>query len=179
MKPDRFGAKNYLLALALAAVLLLGGYWLSSRRLPGTYPGAQASVVQLVYITKYSKCGDTSTVTEDIGRDRLDALFASLSDGWSTLEERDGKIELMKTVDDWCPNHNHYRLLKLHRGHVVVFRGQDPDDRFVIRGYKELEESLIVHPQTLEQLRQGILLFNDDPEHLDVLVRSYLEGITD
>ncbi|HHT85749.1 MAG: hypothetical protein ACOX34_02735 [Bacillota bacterium] len=180
MELNRFGAKKkHLLALVLAAGLLLGRYLFPGWKFPDNDPGAQASMVQVIYVTKYSKCNDTATITKDVGKDQLDSLLASLSEGWAAMEERDGKLELVRVINDWCPNHNHYRLIKLHRGHVVVFRGQDPDDRFIIRGYREFEESLIEHSQTLEQLRQGILLFDEDPEYLDMLVRSYLEGITD
>jgi len=179
MESKRLGVKHWLFLLVLGSGLLLAGYWFSARRVPDPDFGSQASVVQLIYITKYSKCGDTATVTTDISRDGLEGLFASLSEDWSTMEEQDGKIELTKTVDDWCPNHNYYRLIKLYRGHVVVFRGQDPDEKFIIRGYKNLEESAIIHPQTLDQLRRGILLYDEDPGQLDILVRSYLEGITD
>ncbi|HHY11282.1 MAG TPA: hypothetical protein GX529_01495 [Firmicutes bacterium] len=181
MRHNRFrtGKRICLFALIVVGGMLLGRLLLSNFVFPVPNSGSQASMVQVIYVTRYSKCGDTATVARDIGRNRLDSLFASLSDDWSAMEERDGKMELLKTVDDWCPNHNHYRLIKMHRGHVVVFRGQSPDDEFIVRGYRELEESLIIHRETLQQLRQGILLFDEDPDQLDVLVRSYLEGITD
>ena len=103
MESKRLGVKHWLFLLVLGSGLLLAGYWFSARRVPDPDFGSQASVVQLIYITKYSKCGDTATVTTDISRDGLEGLFASLSEDWSTMEERDGKIELTKTVDDWCP----------------------------------------------------------------------------
>ncbi|MGI6620578.1 MAG: hypothetical protein ACOX35_03880 [Bacillota bacterium] len=180
MRPNRFRVKGIcLFALVLAGGLILGRYLFPGLKLPEAHPGAQASTVRLIYVTRYGKCNDAATAGKDVSRDRLEALFASLSEGWAVMEERDGTIELVRVIDDWCPNHKHYRLIKLHRGHVVVFRGQDPDDRFILRGYRELEEYLIEHPQTLEQLKQGVLLFDEDPDHLDLLVRSYLEGITD
>ncbi len=185
MKNSNFGlSKRRLLILTVLAVLIggifLGRFLLSDLVFPTPHhPGIEASMVQVTYITRYQKCDDTAAVTQDVGRNQLNLFVDSLSLEWSVIDEQDGSVHLLKVVDDWCPNHKNYRLIKMHRGRVTVFRGQSPDDGFVVSDYKHLEESSIIHKGTLEKLKQGISLFDEDPDHLDVLVRSYLEGITD
>lgn len=137
------------------------------------------STIKVVYTTRYSKCGDTVTTTTDINNAQLDSFFASLSDDWHIEQQHDTMINLVKTIDEWCPNHSCYRFIKIYRGRVVVFRGQSADKNFIVQDYNNLKEFLILHKETLEQLRNGILLFDENPEHLEILVKSYLEGITD
>lgn len=185
MKNNRFGLNRrglpaLLVLLVLFGGILLGRFLLLDFEFPTPrYPGIEASMIRVIYITRYQKCDDTTTVTQDLGRNQLDLFFESLSEDWNAVDEQDGAIQLLRVVDDWCPNHKNYRLIKMHSGRVIVFRGQSPDDGFIVSDHKHLEESSIVHRETLEKLRQGISLFDEDPENLDILVRSYLEGITD
>jgi hypothetical protein len=140
---------------------------------------SRVSSVRVTYITRYQKCDDTSAVSEDIDQGGLESFLASLSEDWNAMGESSETVQLLKVVNDWCPNHKNYRLIKIQGGNVRVFRGQSADERHIVYDLKALTESSIIHQETQDKLRLGVVLFDEDPGNLDTLVKSYLEGITD
>ena len=143
----RYSGKPLVL-IGFALIALGGGIFLGRplwERLVFPNPsnhGAGVSPVRVTYITRYQKCDDTSAITEDIDQGGLDTLIASLSEDWSAIGKNPETVQLLKVVDDWCPNHKHYRLIKIHRGNVMVFRGQVVDERYIVYNLKDIKESL-------------------------------------
>ncbi len=168
-----------LMFVALGGGVLVGRTLWQGLAFSGDNHGSEVSSVRVTYITKYQKCDDISVVSEDIDQSEIESFLASLSEEWKAIGKSSGTVQLLKVVDDWCPNHKHYRLIKIVGGNVKVFRGQSADERYIVYDLKALTESSIIHQETLDKLKAGVVLFDEDAGNLDALVRSYLEGITD
>jgi len=167
----------------IGAAVVLGGFVFGDlKELILSLTGHKAQLsnpasVQITYVTKYLKCGDISTVSEQISRDEVDAFIATLSEEWNAVGREDSGIQLLRTIDDYCPFHAKTRLITLSHGYVAVYRGNVPDAKFLIKEYKDLRESNL-DPKCRSLLEKGVLV-EDEPDVVDEKVRLYLEGIID
>lgn len=158
--------------LVVMAKILSGGW----ENLPfSTGPNNQTSTVRITYITRYLKCQDYITVQEDISTGHLDSFLNGLSQEWTAIGQDNLGIQLMQTIDDYCPFHNETRLLKLVDGVICLYRGDEPDELMLIRQYPHLTESRL-DTRTIELLERGVVITGEADE-VDDIVAKYLEGI--
>jgi len=176
--------KRVLLGLALlcfAGALVVLGAILHRDLVPrlfGEGPAMEKNSVRLTYTTRYLRCDDIETITQEISRDKVDAFVSSLSPEWHAVGREDSGVQLLKEVDDYCPLHKRTRLVILTpKGNLAVYRGQEPDPRFLVKEYGSVHESML-EPKTREILRKGYMI-EDDPDQVEEKVRLYLEGIID
>ncbi|QUL98483.1 MAG: hypothetical protein IMF26_10830 [Candidatus Fermentithermobacillus carboniphilus] len=140
-------------------------------------PVPETASVKVTFVTRYAKCDDVTTTSEEISRDRVESFISTISGEWSAVGKDGSGVQLLRTIDDYCPHHSRTRLIILNRGHVAVYRGTTPDPRFLIKEYPDIRESAL-EEKCRDLLKKGYLI-EDEPALVDEKVRLYLEGIID
>ncbi len=144
---------------------------------------ASHAAVRVEYRTEYLKCGDALVEFGEYPSQELSSVIASLPDGWSVAREDGREVRLLRQLDEYCDTHHRIRLITIYRGHVCVFRGKEPDPRFLVRELPDIREVDLAQ-RDKDFLRTGYVIEADPrtphtevPVSLDREVAIYLEGI--
>jgi hypothetical protein len=170
------------LCTVIAGRILLKGNGLS---FPFFTREADASkpAVSVEYRTEYLKCGDALVEYREFPADELSSAMASLSATWTLAGDDEKGVRLLRQIDEYCDTHYRSRLITIYRGCVCVFRGKDPDPRFVVRERPDIREADL-HERDKAFLKTGYVIeagpdtpHTEVPAALDREVAVYLEGI--
>ncbi|HHX27744.1 MAG: hypothetical protein ACOX5Q_02165 [Bacillota bacterium] len=190
-KPPPSAYKRWVLVLisisAVACTVIAGSMLMKGGGLSLPFFTSQADAsrpdVRVEYRTEYLRCGDALVEYREHPAAELDSVMAGLSQAWSVAEGSGPGVRLLRQIDDYCDTHLRCRLIAIYRGYVCVFRGKDPDPRFLVRELPDIRETDLAE-RDRAFLRKGYVIEADPqmpqtevPAALDREVVVYLEGI--
>lgn len=86
------------------------------------------------------------------------------------MEDAGGRLVVRGKLEAWCPVHAVYRFITITGGYVTVYRGREPDPRFVLG---RPVRAVTLDAATRRVLEAGVLARGDEEVH------RLLEGIGD
>jgi len=147
-RSPRSAYKQIALALisisALFCTVIAGRMLLKSGGMGFSFFGPEADVshtgVRVEYRTEYLKCGDFLVEYREYPAGEIESVMADLSQAWSVTGDDGRKISLLRQLEEYCDTHHRLRLITIYRGYVCVFRGKEPDPRFLLRERLDIRE---------------------------------------
>jgi hypothetical protein len=144
---------------------------------------ASHTAVRVEYRTEYLKCGDSLVEYREYPVQEFDSVMAGLSQAWAVTREEAQKVRLLRQLEEYCDTHHRLRLITIYRGYVCVFRGKEPDPRFLLKERTDIREADLA-PRDKAFLKSGYVIevdplvpHEDVPASLEREAAIYLEGI--
>lgn len=161
----------------LAASVIVGRILMKDGRLKIPFlagaAGAGESPARVVYVTRFSECGDEIREFQTAPAGSVPALLTEVSPEWTLVKNTDLEVELTREIPGYCGTHLRKRFITLYKGHVCVFRGGGPEPKFIHKEIPSIKETDLIQA-VREELRKGILL-EAGPEIPDAEVDDWFE----